>query len=171
MQRCNGSFRKVRYHNNNPVYKNDHGAIIYYESNTNNVTRDFNDGENLITDSNISFDNTFISEGEGFARTIPTDACSIGSAMGLNEGVYYIRGYFVNVNTETIILDQYTNTPSYRVGLDVIEEVINADIDPTINDNANGFNNFAAPGADRLKITAELAKKPLDIPPIDVKNP
>ena len=136
--------------------------VDYYESNTNNVTRDFNDGENLITDSNITFGNTFISEGEGFARTIPTDACSTGSAMALGEGVYYIRGYFVNVDKETLILDQYTNTPSYRVGLDVIEEVINADIDPTINDNANGFNNFAAPGADRLKITAELAKKPLD---------
>ena len=52
--------------------------VDYYESNTNNVTRDFNDGENLITDSNITFGNTFISEGEGFARTIPTDACSTG---------------------------------------------------------------------------------------------
>ena len=31
-----------------------------------------------------------------------------------------------------------------------------------LNDNSQGFNNFAAPGADRLKITASLFKKQLD---------
>ena len=66
------------------------------------------------------------------------------------------------------IRDRYSNNPSYRVGLDVIEELVNADMDPHLNDNANGFNNFAAPGADRLKITAKLAKKPLDV--FDVPN-
>ena len=35
-------------------------------------------------------------------------------------------------------------------------------MDPSLNDNAGGFNNFAAPGADRLKITTSLIKKELD---------
>ena len=137
--------------------------VDYYQSNQNDLsTLNFADGENLITDSNISFGNTFITAGEGFARTIATNATSVGSAFALGAGVYFIRGYFVDVSDETLILDQYTNTPSYRVGLDIIEEVISADVDPQLNDNANGFNNYAAPGADRLKITAQLAKKPLD---------
>lgn len=137
--------------------------VDYYQSNQNNLsTRDFEDGENLITDSNIAFGSTFISSGEAFARTIASDSTAIGSAFALGAGVYFIRGYFVDVDDETLILDQYTNNPSYRVGLDVIEEIVSADQDEYLNDNANGFNNYAAPGADRLKITARLSKKPLD---------
>ena len=137
--------------------------VDYYQSNQNNLsTRDFEDGENLITDSNIAFSNTFISSGEEFARTIASNATAVGSAFALGAGVYFIRGYLVDVADETLILDQYTNNPSYRVGFDIIEEIISADVDPNLNDNANGFNNFAAPGADRLKITAQLSKKPLD---------
>ena len=137
--------------------------VDYYQSNQNNLsTRDFEDGENLITDSNIAFGNTFISAGEGFARTIASNANAVGSAFALGAGVYFIRGYLIDVADETLILDQYTNNPSYRIGFDVIEEIISADVDPNLNDNANGFNNFAAPGADRLKITAQLSKKPLD---------
>ena len=136
--------------------------VDYYESGTNNSGRDFNNGENLITDSNITFGNTFISAGEGFARTISTLACNTGSAFALGRGVYFLRGYLVDVDDEILILDQYTNEPSYRIGLNVIEELINADMDPYLNDNANGFNNYAAPGSDRLKITATLAKHPLD---------
>ena len=46
-----------------------------------------------------------------------------------------------------------------RVGLSVIEEIINADEDESLNDNAQGFSNYSAPGADRLKITANLTSK------------
>ena len=94
--------------------------------------------------------------------TISTLACNTGSAFALGRGVYFLRGYLVDVDDEILILDQYTNEPSYRIGLNVIEDLINADMDSYLNDNANGFNNYAAPGADRLKITATLAKHPLD---------
>ena len=83
--------------------------IDYYESGTNNSGRDFNNGENLITDSNIAFGNTFISAGEGFARTVSTLACNTGSAFALGQGVYFLRGYLVDVDNEILILDQYTN--------------------------------------------------------------
>ena len=52
--------------------------------------------------------------------------------------------------------------PSYRIGLFVSEEIITADLDETLNDNSQGFNNYAAPGADRLKISTSLIKKSLD---------
>ena len=48
-----------------------------------------------------------------------------------------------------------------RVGFDIVEEIINSDEDPSLNDNAKGFTNYAAPGADRLKISVKLAKKQL----------
>ena len=39
---------------------------------------------------------------------------------------------------------------------------ITSDIAPDLNDNAQGFSNFTATGADRLKIQAYLTKRPLD---------
>lgn len=103
-----------------------------------------------------------VQPGSGFAVTIPLNCNSIGSAVFLNEGVYFLRGYFVGVRSQTLILDQYSNNPSYRVGLRITEETVNADDDETLVDNAKGFSNYAAPGADRLKITADLVKVPID---------
>ena len=64
---------------------------------------------------------------------------------------------------ETLILDYYTNTPSYRVGLKIDELTVNAKDDETLYDNAKGFTNYAAPGADRFKISLSLTKKSLQI--------
>ena len=44
----------------------------------------------------------------------------------------------------------------------VTEEIITADLDETLNDNSQGFNNYSAPGADRLKISVSLYKKSLN---------
>ena len=49
-----------------------------------------------------------------------------------------------------------------ELDLFVNEEIINADIDESLNDNSQGYNNYAAPGADRLKISLSLFKKSLD---------
>ena len=78
------------------------------------------------------------------------------------NGVYFIRGNFVNVSDETLILSQYQNNPSGRVGLKILEEIVNSDTDETLTDNSKGFNNFASPGADRLKISCSLTIKSLD---------
>ena len=85
----------------------------------------------------------------------------MGYAVGVAPGVYFIRGTFVDVPNSQIILDPYGNEPSFRVGFDIIEEIVNSDQDPSINDNAKGFTNYAAPGADRLKIQLKLTKKQL----------
>ena len=61
-----------------------------------------------------------------------------------------------------LYLDQYGEFPSYRIGFDVQENFISADEDPSLNDNASGFTNFAAPGADRLQVNVSLMKKSLD---------
>ena len=83
----------------------------------------------------------------------------IGSAAGIATGVYYINGYFVNIAASTLILDKYTNTPSYRIGLSVAESFTSAADDDTLNDNAAGSTNYNAPGAHRFKILLTLTKK------------
>jgi len=137
--------------------------LEYKESSTTDLaTQTFSDNEVLLTQSDISFATTFISAGEGFAKAISINANAIGSSFALENGVYFIRGYFVDVYKQLLILDQYSNTPSYRIGFLVKEETISSDVDPTLTDNAQGFNNYTAPGADRLKITATLTKRSLD---------
>jgi len=141
-------------------------ATIYVSyltaSTTDNDSKVFVDDENLLIQETIISGSIAFFEGEALATTIANNATSVASSFTVSEGVYYLRGYFVNVETQTIILDQYSNSPDYKIGFTVVEEIINSDIDDTLTDNAQGFNNYAAPGADRLKITAILDKKPLD---------
>jgi len=121
----------------------------------------FSDSETLITLDSVTYGNTTISGGDTFATLINSEATFTGSAVSISNGVYYIRGHFVNVAEDTIILDQYSNTPSYRVGLSITESIIDAQEDDSLYDNARGFSNYAAPGADRLRISTNLTKKRL----------
>ena len=140
--------------------------INYLSSSTsNNSTQQFFDGEQISCNEIITsglLGNTTIAANSPLAITIEDDASAVGSSFQIESGVYFVRGNFVNVNRETLILDQYSNNPSYRVGLFVNEEIVNSDLDETLNDNSQGFNNYAAPGADRLRITLSLLKKSLD---------
>ena len=140
--------------------------VNYLGSNTsNNSTETFSDAEELTCNAIISsglLGNTTISIGSPFASTIANGAAATGSAFHVENGVYFVRGQFLNVDSETLILDQYGNTPSYKIGFNILEEIITPDLDETLNDNSQGFNNYSAPGADRLRITLNLFKKSLD---------
>ena len=84
-----------------------------------------------------------------------------GSAANISEGVIYTRGMFVQVPAQTIILEKYSNTPSYKVGVDIAETLTSYTEDTSLLDNAQGSSNENAPGADRLKVQLILAKKSL----------
>ena len=102
------------------------------------------------------------SAGTSLAVTAVQNATAYtGSSATINAGVYFIRGYFVEVSPQTIILDQYNNKPSYKVGLQVKESITTTSEDDTLYDNALGTTNYASPGADRLKITITLTKQNL----------
>ena len=146
------------------------GNLTFYvdyigSSTVNNSTSEFSDGEELTCNTAITsglLGNSTISAGTPFASTIQSGCSITGTAFSIEEGVYFLHGNFVNVASETLILDQYTTSSNYRVGLNINEEIITPDLDASLNDNSQGYNNFAAPGADRLKITASLFKKSLD---------
>ena len=139
--------------------------IRYDSSSLGNENSVIQNGELLAANIDIVSgpeNSTFIPSGESFAGAISTNATSKGSSFSISEGVYFVRGTFVNVPTQTILLDQYSNTPTGRIGLRVLEETINSDEDSSLTDNSKGFNNFAAPGADRLKISCSLFFKGID---------
>ena len=135
--------------------------IKYNQSGTSGESTAFPDGEVLILEENVTYGNTTLNIEETVLTLVSSNATATGSAFGVNKGVYFLRGTFVDVPTSQIILEPYTNTPSYRVGFEILEEIINANDDSSLYDNAKGFTNFAAPGADRFKITVKLAKKDL----------
>jgi len=118
----------------------------------------FSDNEKLTLNTSYTQNSVIIQSGEGFANTT-ANSTGTGSAVILNTGVYFLRGYFVEVSNQILVLDPYTNISSYKVGFDIVEETVTADEDTSLTDNAKGFSNYAAPGADRFKITALLAKK------------
>ena len=140
---------------NNTLY------VKYSKSGGDFATETFQDGENLVTASDIEYGLSRISANNPFGSCIPNAATSIGSAASIQDGVYFIRGFFVRVTADTVILDQYGDRPNYRVGLLISENVVTAYDDDSLFDNAKGFTNFAAPGADRFQVKTTLIKKSL----------
>jgi hypothetical protein len=125
----------------------------------------FSDGENLLLEEDTIFTinvnpDSFLTirRGEAFASTIDGNCNSVGSQLSVAPGIYFVRGYFVKSDSQFIILDQYSNFPSYSVGFEVVEDIITSEEDQFLNDNAKGFSNYAAPGADRLGISLVLTK-------------
>jgi len=124
--------------------------VKYQDSNNDFTFSEFQDGEALSASENVEYNGNVITAGTTFATAITNGATATGSAASIGEGVYFVRGTFVRVPKQTIVLDYYTNTPSYRVGLRVDEQIITAKDDPSLYDNAKGFTNYAAPGADKI---------------------
>jgi hypothetical protein len=87
-----------------------------------------------------------------------SDAIGYGSSANIQKGVYFVNSRFVLVNAQTILLDDYTNSPSYRVGLEIQEDFITPEEDDSLYDNAQGSTNFSAPGAHRYYIDLNLKK-------------
>lgn len=85
---------------------------------------------------------------------------SSGNAHGVSvsEGIVFLNGNFVKVHTPTFgIVNAYgTNAGNNVVGFQAMEKVINSNDDDSLLDNALGYSNENAPGADRLQILPAL---------------
>ena len=136
--------------------------IKYEKDSDDYLAGNFVDGETLTTLEDFTYGLTTITSGSDFATAINSNATNVGSAFAITRGVWFVRGSFVEVNPETIILNQYEPFASFRVGLNVIEEIVTAVDDNSLYDNAAGFSNYTAPGADRFKLSVSLIKKELD---------
>ena len=130
----------------------------YISSNTtDNSTQAFTNGEDISANRPISsYAANVVS-----ATLQVTSATATGSAASVTAGIFFIRGFMLRNTAETITLDKYTNTPSYRIGFSVVEGLITPEEDANLLDNAQGSSNYAAKGAHRLKYTLTLTKKSL----------
>jgi len=136
--------------------------VKYTESDSTGESTHFPNGEILVLDQNVTYGNTTLVSGDTVLTLNSENASATGTSVGVDSGVYFLRGAFVDTPKSVVILEPYSTKPSYRVGWEILEELVNSNDDPTLNDNAKGFTNFAAPGADRFKIGVKLSKKALD---------
>jgi hypothetical protein len=87
-----------------------------------------------------------------------------GSLAFVEEGIYFTQGFMVKNQSQSVILDKYDDTPSYKIGFEIQETVVSANEDPSLFDNAQGTTNYNAPGADRYRINLVWSKRTLDTP-------
>jgi len=84
------------------------------------------------------------------------------SICSIQEGVFFIGGYFVQVTEQTILLEAYNTTPTYRVGLQLDDAIVTASADASLLDPAQDSSNYQAQGADRYQVSLTLSKRALD---------
>lgn len=90
-----------------------------------------------------------------------TESIGRGFSMSVLDGIVFQKGHFIRVANQNVIVSKYTNVPDgVVVGFESVEDLVNSNRDQSILDNANGFRNFNAPGADRLKLTPTLVVYP-----------
>ena len=100
----------------------------------------------------------------------PTDASVPVTGKSLlfvmDEGVFFYNNYFVRVHKQSLLVERYLNKDengniisddAYRIGFDIVEDIITADEDKSLLDPHFGAPNFGAPGADRYKISLYLS--------------
>lgn len=99
---------------------------------------------------------------QSLAEVATASPTGIASSAQIQEGVYYVNGIFCRVESQIIILDKYNNVITGKIGLKIVESVVTPEDDESLSDNSAGFANFAAPGADRLKIELILEQRDED---------
>ena len=92
----------------------------------------------------------------GETTSLESSAMGYGSAVKVEEGIYFVNGYFVRNDEALLVIDEYYDKPSAKVGFTIKEEIVTPEEEPTLYDNSIGSANYTAPGAHRLKISLEL---------------
>jgi Domain of unknown function (DUF4815) len=105
---------------------------------------------------------TISTAGGSQANTVSANTTGTGSVVSINEGIFYVDGFFVRVAPQTIVLDPYSSAPSYRIGLQINDEVITESIDNALLDPAQESFNYQAPGAHRYQFSLDLTKRTVD---------
>ena len=92
----------------------------------------------------------------------PPEPIGKGTIASINDGIFYVDGYFVTVTPQTAVVDAYGQNANVKIGLEVTDEIIDYAIDSTLLDPAQSSFNYQAPGADRYQFGLTLSTRPLD---------
>jgi hypothetical protein len=109
---------------------------------------------------------TITSNGNYRGKTFVVNSTS-GSTLGnrfhgvttkiqLSPGIIYAKGQFLKTDALSTYVSPFNNSVRAKIGFVVTESIVGSSDDNTLTDPATGSFNFAAPGADRYKLTATL---------------
>lgn len=128
--------------------------VKFEDSGDNNESIGFWDGETIYREDSPTIRATV----QGILNVSDPTYENTGKASitSIESGVYYVDGIFVNNDAQTIIVSKYDQRPTCKVGLRIYESIITPEDDPSLTDNAQDTENYAAPGAHRLKIELKL---------------
>jgi hypothetical protein len=134
--------------------------IQYTNSGNNSNLGNFIEGETLTTNTPNFY--TAAVGLTGVSKPISSPPTGAGSLFDCREGYFYVDGYMVRSTRQTIVVGKYSPKESGIIGFRVDEDIVNSTEDNSLLDNATGYSNFAAPGADRMKISLVLTMIPLN---------
>lgn len=91
-------------------------------------------------------------------NSINTNPIGAGYSFSVTDGIIFQKGFFIRVaNNISVIVSKYNNTPNnVSVGFSTQESIVTELTDSSLYDNASGYSNANAPGAQRLKLTPIL---------------
>jgi hypothetical protein len=59
-----------------------------------------------------------------FSAGANSDIFSVGSLISIDEGVFFVSGLFVRVRPQSLVLNPFSDKPSFRIGLNVEEQIL-----------------------------------------------
>lgn len=117
--------------------------VKYLSSGTSGTATQFAQNENLLSNT-------------GYKCSVINSTTSRGSPyiFKINAGKLYAKDHIISFPDSYIIVSRYSRNITKTVGFIIQEEIVTFLDDETLLDPAQGTPNYAAPGADRLKISA-----------------
>lgn len=140
------------------LYSQDPDLNTIYIKYLNTGTYSNGDTQNVFGNTELLtfYDSANVSQGQVYSANV-SDVSGDGYAFTTTDGIIFKKGYFIYVAPQTTIIDKYNNVPdAISVGFDAKESIVTSNSDESLYDNAAGAPNYAAPGADRLKLEPQL---------------
>ena len=139
--------------------------VNYVGSGIDGSTPSFKDSESLLwqrSEDDIENNITTIGEAsnnKAIASTIAENSTVDGTSASIESGIIFVKGNFVHIPKQRVVISKYTSNPSVRIGLEVTESTVSADEDQSLLDTALNAPNYSARGADRYAIDLKLIFK------------
>ena len=134
--------------------------ISYLNSSTSNAAiKVFQNDEviSIVTSANLVIGQVQV------ANTISSGSSNttgMSYSVAVSNGAIFQKGILLDVEKQSMVISPYSNQPNnISVGFQSIETIVTSFQDTSLLDNAQGSSNYAAPGADRLKIVPTLVTR------------
>jgi len=132
-------------------------------ANTKTLYLRYQSGSTVNTDIKVFQSSEILVSNTGISAVANSSSATGKAARFLiREGVIFAKQHFVYFPTQSIVISRYTSDANCRVGFNIDEQIISSAQDASLLDPALEASNYAAPGADRLKLVPTLEVRNID---------